>query len=62
MHTKLSLYVQYGDFRSLAVRLQTGNETCTWVGVVCRHMYSVDEEKPSVPGGCSNEATYVQHC
>jgi len=23
---------------------------------------SVDEEKPSVPGGCSNEATYVQHC
>ena len=24
--------------------------------------YSVDEEKPSVPGGCSNEATYVQHC
>jgi len=24
--------------------------------------YSVDEEKPSVPGGCSNEAMYVQHC
>ena len=36
----------------------SGNETCTCVGVVCRHMSVVVKRNPA-PGCCSNEANWT---